>query len=220
MLPRLEQHARYKNFWTHAIVFASKDQNLNKAHVQYLEARLVQLASEAKRAELDNGNLPQPPTLSEADAADAEAFLRDMLLCLPIMGVTFFEKASAEPVLGERVLYLESTRGTITIKARGVESSGGFIVLTGSEAFKDEVPSIPKHLQGLRESLVNAGVLKDEGEIYRLTQSYSFNSPSTAAGVLLGRSVNGLTQWKDKSGRTLKQIRDEQLSTGTIEERH
>ncbi|WP_019559504.1 GIY-YIG nuclease family protein [Caldimonas manganoxidans] len=56
---RLDQHHKQKDFWTHAIVFTSKDQNLNKAHVQYLEARLVSLASQARRAELDNGNVPQ-----------------------------------------------------------------------------------------------------------------------------------------------------------------
>ncbi|MBK6938901.1 MAG: GIY-YIG nuclease family protein [Planctomycetes bacterium] len=85
MLPRLDSHAKSKDFWTHAVVFSSKDQNLNKAHVQYLEARLVALAAEAKRCELDNGNVPQLPSLSEADAADAEGYLADLLLCLPIV---------------------------------------------------------------------------------------------------------------------------------------
>lgn len=78
--PRLDQHIKQKDFWTHAVVFTSKDQNLNKAHVQYLEARLVRLAGEAKRAELDNGNVPQFSALSEADTADAEGFLFDVLL--------------------------------------------------------------------------------------------------------------------------------------------
>ena len=95
MLPRLDQHAKSKDFWTHAAVFTSKDQNLNKAHVQYLEARLVTLASEAKRAELDNGNMPRVAALSEADVADADGFLADMLLCLPVVGVTLFEIAVA-----------------------------------------------------------------------------------------------------------------------------
>jgi hypothetical protein len=63
---RLDHHVRNKEFWTHAAGFTSKDQNLNKAHVQYLEARLVQLAGEAKRCELDNGNVPQLPALSAA----------------------------------------------------------------------------------------------------------------------------------------------------------
>ena len=43
--PRLEQHYREKDFWTSLIVFTAKDKlHLNKAHVQYLESRLVSLA--------------------------------------------------------------------------------------------------------------------------------------------------------------------------------
>jgi hypothetical protein len=38
--PRLEQHYAKKDFCTHVIAFTSKDENLNKAHVQYLESRL------------------------------------------------------------------------------------------------------------------------------------------------------------------------------------
>ena len=70
--PRLEQHATKKDFWRTCIAFTSKDENLNKAHVQYLESRLVLLAAQVKRCVLENGNAPSLPSLSEADAADAE----------------------------------------------------------------------------------------------------------------------------------------------------
>jgi hypothetical protein len=73
--PRLEKAASDRDFWTSCIAFTSKDENLEKAHVQQLEARLVALAAQAKRCTLDNGNVPQLPSLSESDAADAERFL-------------------------------------------------------------------------------------------------------------------------------------------------
>lgn len=203
VLPRLDQHANQKDFWTHAVVFTSKDQNLNKAHVQYLEARLVALAAEAKRAELDNGNVPQLPTLSEPDRADAEAFLEDLLLCLPLMGVSFFEKPKVEKS-GRSDLFLRA-KG---IEARGVETAEGFVVRARSHAVKEEVPSIHSYLHELRESLCKQGVLKDDGKTYVLTQDYVFNSPSTAAGVMLGRSANGRIEWKDAKGRTLKEIQE------------
>jgi hypothetical protein len=201
--PRLDQHVKQKDFWTHAVVFTSKDQNLNKAHVQYLEARLVSLAAEAKRAELDNGNVPQLPALSEADAADAEGFLADLLLCLPVVGVSLFEKAKAG-ALKTQDLFLKA-KG---IEAGGVDSAEGFVVRAGSEAVKEEVPSIHAYLRELRQSLLAQGVLEDAGAVYRLTQDYTFNSPSTAAGVLLGRSANGRTEWRDTKGRTLKEIQE------------
>lgn len=206
VLPRLEQHAKQKDFWTHAAVFTSKDQNLNKAHVQYLEARLVALALEAKRAELDNGNVPQKPALSEADAADAEGFLADLLLCLPLVGVSLFEKARADPAQS-RELFLKA-KG---IEARGVDGADGFVVRAGSQAVKDEVPSIHGYLSELRKALLAQGVLVPDGAAYRLTQDYAFNSPSTAAGVILGRSANGRTEWKDASSRTLKEIQEAEI---------
>ncbi len=203
VLSRLDDHFKQKDFWTHAAVFISKDQNLNKAHVKYLEARLVALAAEAKRAELDNGNVPQPPALSEADVADAEGFLDDLLLCLPVVGVNLFEKAKAAGPK-ERDLVLRS-KG---IEAHGQDTAEGFVVRAGSQAVKEEVASIHGYLSALRQSLLEQGVLEDAGTVFRLTQDYLFNSPSTAAGVLLGRSANGRTEWKDVSGRTLREIQE------------
>ncbi len=207
LLPRLDSHMKAKDFWTHAVLFVSKDQNLNKAHVQYLESRLVELATAAKRCELDNGNVPQLPSLSEADAADAEAFLADLLLCLPVVGVSFFDKPRA-PVSGKRGLVLRS-KG---IEARGYEGVEGFVVREGSLAAKSEAPSIQPFLSELSATLQSKGVLIDGGETLKLAQDYTFSSPSTAAGVMLGRSSNGRIEWKDSKGRTLKEIQE--ASTG------
>ena len=204
VLPRLDQHAKSKDFWTHAVVFTSKDQNLNKAHVQYLESRLVALANEAKRCELDNGNVPQPPALSEADTADAEAFLDDLLLCLPVVGLALFEKPRTGARSGDE-LFLRS-KG---IEATGEESAEGFIVRKGATAVKDQVPSIHAYSSDLRRTLVMNGVLIDAGDVLKLAQDYTFNSPSTAAAVMLGREANGRTEWKDANGRSLKEIQEE-----------
>ena len=199
--PRLDNHARSKDFWTHAVAFTSKDQNLNKAHVQHLEAKLVRLATEAKRCELDNANVPQIPSLSDADAADAELYLADMLLCLPIVGVSFFEEPEAQSAVS-RDLFL-SSKG---IRARGYEDAGGFVVRAGSQVVKEEVASIHAYLASLRKDLLAQGILEDDGAIYRLVKPYVFSSPSTASGVLLGRSSNGRIEWKDADGRSLKDI--------------
>ncbi len=203
VLRRLDQHAKEKDFWTQAIVFTSKDQNLNEAHAHYLEARLVALAAEAKRGELDNGNVPQLPALSEADVADVESFLGDLLLCLPIVGVSFFELAKAGSAKSGD-LFLKA-KG---IEARGVDAPGGFVVRSGSQAVKDEVASIHAYLTQLRHSLVEQGVMELTDDGYRFTQDYAFSSPSTAAGVLLGRSSNGRVEWKDAMGRSLKEIQE------------
>lgn len=201
--PRLEQHAAKKDFWTICIAFTSKDENLNKAHVQHLEARLVGLAAQAKRCTLDNGNTPAFPSMSEADAADAEGFLSEMLLCFPVLGVTAFSKAAAAPTTA-RTLYLVA-KG---IKAEGLESPEGFLVRKGSEAVPSTVPSCHVYLREMREALVANGVLQKVGAGYVFSQDYAFSAPSTAAGVVLGRSANGRTDWKTKNGKTLKELQE------------
>ena len=206
LLPRLDSHAKNKDFWTHALVFTSKDQNLNKAHVKYLEARLVELADEIKRCELDNANIPMEPTLSEADRADAESYLTDMLLCLPLMGVGFFEKPKA-PQRKTQDLVLDA-KG---IQARAFEDASGFVVRSGSQAVKKEVLSIHPYLSQHRKELLKKGILEDVDTYYRLSQDYAFPSPSNASGVLLGRSSNGRREWKHPDGRSLMELQDSQI---------
>lgn len=201
--PRLEQHAAKKDFWTTVIFFTSKDENLNKAHVQFLEARLIELASEAKRCELENSNKPQLPSLSEADSAEVEGFLDEMLLCFPVIGLSIFEKPSQRAPQAKQLVI--AAKG---IKASGYETPQGFVVLNGSEAVAEEVPSIHSYLAEMRRSLMASGILKPENNHYVFTQDYLFNSPSTAAGVVLARSSNGRVEWQTKDGHSLKAIQE------------
>ena len=199
--PRLEAHHAKKDFWTTAIFFVSKDENLNRAHVQYLEAELVRLAAEAHRCELDNGNQPVCPSLSAADEADVQTFLDEMMLCFPVLGVTVFEKpASAAPA--QQLLYLKAK----DCEARGYESADGFVVLQGSRARVKEVASIHPYLTDLRATLVVNGVLELDGDSYVLTQDYEFRSPSTASATMEGRTSNGRVEWHDEHGHTLKEL--------------
>lgn len=201
--PRLDSHFTKKDFWTWGFIFISKDNNLNKAHVQYLEARLCELADSAKRVELDNGNKPERPSLSEAEQAEMDAFLAEMLVCFPVLGVTAFE-SPAPSTAGSRI-YITKARGA---DAKGFESEGGFVVQAGSVLCSDEAESIPPSLSTTRKELVDAGVIAARGDQLVMTQDYVFGSPSTAAGVVLGRSANGRIEWKDKAGRTLKEIQE------------
>jgi hypothetical protein len=71
---------------------------------------------------------------------------------------------------------------------------------------QDSVGSIHTYLETLRKNLVTKQVVAKVNGSLRFTQDYTFDSPSTAAGVLLGRSANGRIEWKDIAGRTLKEI--------------
>ncbi len=204
VLSRLDNHAKNKDFWTHAVAFTSKDKNFNKVHFKHLESRLVKLAREAKRAELKNDNKPQPPAVSEADSADAERFLANLLLCLPIVGIKMFEKVAVDQSKDDLLLRIKG-KG---IEARGLDTAQGFVVQAGSQTVKQEVPSIHPYLHTRRKLLIDLGVLEDAGGFYRFKQDYLFDSPSMAAGVILGRSSNGRDEWKDADGHTLKELQE------------
>jgi len=204
---RLEQHYVNKDFWTWALAFVSKDKSLNTAHVQYLEARLLQRARETRRARLDNQNSPRQPALAEAERMDAESFLADLLSLLPVLGLTVFESAPAAGA-GRSTLTLRSQK----VAARGYDSPQGFVVMADSQAMATAAPSASARLSSLREELVARGVLVVQGERLVFAQDYVFSSPSTAAGVALGREANGRTAWVDAGGRTLRQIQEAESS--------
>lgn len=201
--PRLDAHVAQKDFWTHAYIFTSEGQNLNKAHVQYLEARLVELAAAAKRCELENGNKPQRPSLSEADEAEVEGFLAEMLLCLPVLGVVAFEQPELPGMPAARL----GLRGR-GVEATGYEADEGFVVVAGSQVARDTVPSIHEYLAVLRRELLDRGVIVPRADGLVFAQDYVFNSPSTGAGVVLGRSANGRVEWKTPEGKTLKELQE------------
>lgn len=202
--PRLVSHVANKDFWTQGFVFISKDDNLNKAHVQYLEARLCELAANAKRVELDNGNTPTRPSLSEADIAEMEAFLAEVLVCFPVLGLSAFESVPAR----SRASQIYSIR-SLGSDARGFESDEGFVVQSGSLIRLDEVESMPPSFSEIRKQLIDAGVLSRKGDQWVMTQDYVFGSPSTAASVVMGRNANGRVEWKDERGQRLKDLQGE-----------
>lgn len=206
MRPRLESHYAQKDFWNRAVCFVAAPGQLNKAHVQFLEANLIRLAKASKRLPLDNANQPAEPSLSEADCADMQVFLENMLGMLPVLGIHAFEQAA--PMVATVTQTVLTCRGK-GVAATGYEATQGFVVKSGSQAVGESVPSMQQHVRGmfdLRQELIGNGVLQREGDHFVFAQDYVFSSPSTAAAVVLGRSANGRIEWKDAGGRTLKDL--------------
>lgn len=203
---RVDNHVKNRDFWSTVIAFTSKDGNLNKAHVRYLEARLLALAAQADRVLLLNGTAPPVPRLSEADAAEIEGYLSEMLVVLPLVGVVAFESLERKASVTQRLVL--TGKGA---QASGDDTSEGFVVFEGSIARGDEVSSVGAGTTRLRARLVREGVLVPDKENLRLTKTFLFDSPSTAAAVLLGRTANGRVEWKDQQGRTLKQVQQAAL---------
>ncbi len=203
---RLRSHASRKDFWTWFVAFTSADENLNKAHVRYLECRLLTLARTANQWTVENAAAPNEPPLSEADRADADWFLGEMLVIYPILGIDAFEAAASEaaPPGGADDLVLEQRGG----HGRGRETKDGFVVLADSRARASEVASAKPWLTDLRRKLIERGVLVAEDGSLRFSQDYRFTSPSSAAAVLVGGSANGRKAWRTSDGRTLREVQE------------
>lgn len=205
---RLDRHygEEDKDFWQQAIVFTTKGTPLNKAEVKYLEASLLKLARKYGRSKLQNTNKPRLPGLSEADRAEMDGYLDELLSLLPVLGVPFFEREEAPS--GDRVVYHVDRSGC---KAAGFETNKGFTVQKGSLARESTVPSMKKKAPGYyhqRQELIKERVLEKKTGHYRFTRDWLFSSPSAAAAVCLGSTANGLVEWKDESGTTLKANRE------------
>ncbi len=209
IINRINSHERDKEFWDTIVVLTGVNNSLNKAHVQYLEARLIEMAANAKRCELENGNSPEVSTLSEPEIADMENFLIDFRLICSTVGIKIFEVPSVDSALmgvSQHLLQLKSGGEVIAL---GVDAPEGFLVKNGSKALVKEVPSFPENAREFRRVLLEKGVITKSGdEFYVFSQDYVFNSPSQAAFILLGRPSNGRTEWKTESGKTLKEIQE------------
>ena len=205
------EHQGGKDFWDRAIVLTSKDANLTKAHVRYIESRLLELAAQAQRARLTNGTNPPRITLPEADVSDMEYFLEQAKIVLPVLGVNIFRSLELDPPLpssdikkhtGSPVFEMTLKRLGITATAREVD--GEFTVLEGSGA-RHEWTGIERHTYtGLRAKLEQDGTLEPtpDGAAMRFTRNFVFNSPSAAAAVVAGRTANGRTEWLVQGSRT------------------
>ena len=201
---RLKQH-REKEFWVHAIAFVSKDENLTKSHIRYLEGRLIEEAQKVGRFKVLNGQ-SSGSKLPESDREDMEVFLGRIIQLLPVLGCDLLT-----PILD---VVASSTKLRLTGKIKGATAQGqrtakGFVVFANSEAVSSDRPSAKNYVSNIlkmRKEFKQDGTLVTNGDKLRFTRDTEFSSPSMAASVISGGHANGLTFWKDKDGRELKEI--------------
>ncbi len=197
VLFRLRQH-NDKDFWNEAIIFISKDENMNKAHVRYMESKLYEMATNASRSILKNDNVPQGARISEPDKAEMDEFVDNIVMMTGVLGYNIFIPIETS---GKTIFYIKkSNKG---INAKGIYEGGSFIVFKNSSIAREEQPSCPKTHIKTRAMLLDNGVV--DKITYKFNKDYEFTSPSKAASVVLGRNANGLTEWKPQDGKTLKE---------------
>jgi hypothetical protein len=201
---RLKSHLG-KDYWNRVVFFISKDENLTKAHIRYLEGRLIELAKQAGRALIKNQQ-SSGAHLPESDRADMEIFLEKVQQLLPVLGVEVLVPTKV-PAKGITELALLSCE-IKGLRATGYLTPNGIVVLAGSQAVLKERPSSKKWpwAHNMRQNLIDEGALTVQADHLVFCRHTEFSSPSAAAAVIHGGHTNGLLAWKNKDGRTLKEL--------------
>ncbi len=201
---RLASHDKdeKKEFWTRCVAVISKDLNLTKGHVRYLESRLISMGYTAGRAKIHNGTAPPLPPMPETDVADMEGFLEHIELVLPVLGFSFLkpkptvkslttgtvEQSDASPVF-------EFSSGDANAKAQEID--GEFVVLKGSTATLTPRASWTSY-RDLRAQFVEDKKLvevPDKG-LLLFAEDVALSSPSAGAAIVAAGNTNGRIAWK------------------------
>lgn len=196
---RIRGHSE-RDFWSSAIAFVSKDENLTKSHSKYLESKLIEKADKVGRARLMN-TVTSRSKLPESDLAEMDVFLHNIYQLLPILGVSYFRTREEQTATEKELLYCK-IKGLV---AKGKRSPTGFVVFKGSQAVARHRPSATT-MKTKREQLRASGVLRPKGNYLVFTKDFEFGSPSTAGGIIRGGNTNGLIQWRNAEGKSLKDL--------------
>ena len=194
---RVKDHDNKKTFWQRAFIFVSKDTDITKVDVQYIQHRAIAEAKKANTFVLkENKQIPKCPNLPEHQRDTMEEFYEDIKFLTSFMGCNIFEITETT----KKHLFYTRGRGC---NAKGFYDSSGFTVLKGSIIASDSVPSLSwseKRARLIEEYTSNMG-----GALV-LTSDKTFSSPSTASDFCIGSSNNGWLVWKDGNGRTLDEV--------------
>lgn len=212
ILNRLQEHKRNpeKDYWTEAIVFTTSNNSFGPTEISYLENRFCNLAIQANRYEVKNGNDPTPGNITEEKESEMEEFIDYAKVIMGTLGHKLFEPIS-KPVTqaadgaavvpeGYSGLHLErNIKNVGKVEADGAQTSEGFVVLKGSHVSLVDDDTIPVVIKDRRKKaqIDEQGVLQED---------MLFTSPSYAAMFVIGKSANGLTSWKTSDGKTLKSL--------------
>lgn len=211
ILNRLYEHKRNpdKDYWTEAVVFTTSNNSFGPTEISYLENRFCNLAIEANRYIVKNGNDPSPGHITEEKESELEEFIDYAKLIMGTLGHKVFvplilskpDDTGETAVDEEPELYLTRTIKKInfTVKAYGKQTSDGFVVLKGSLISPENDDTISDKIIDMRK---NRKV--DKNNV--LMEEVPFNSPSGAAQFAIGKSSNGWNEWKTADGKTLHDL--------------
>ena len=202
----LQPHTFEKDgsYWTEVVFLITPDGSLDKAKIKYLENRFHKIVIDTGRYLIKNGNTPPQSPVQKKVRDMLEEFIMNTQLIMPALGHKVFEPhPSAETEEQDDLLYFTRSQGKGG-KAVGKIAEDGFWVLKGSYICPDIADYLPTGLVAARKKYADA--IDSHGILQR---DISFGSPSYASSFVCGKNSNGLTEWKNKDGVTLKELNED-----------
>ena len=213
VLLRVQEHTRdgHADYFNDVIILTTQNNSFGPTEISYLENKFTQLAKESGRFIVKNSNDPNPGNVTEEKESELDEIVENTLMIVGTLGYRVFvpmTKKSKKDLPDDQSTYLYLKRKTKksnkVIEARCERTSEGFVVLEGSQIEVIDSNVIPASLQKLRKELIDTNVIKDG----ILQEKQLFSSPSYAAAFVIGRNTNGRMDWKDKNGKTLKELEE------------
>lgn len=213
VLLRIQEHTRdtHADYFNDVIILTTQNNSFGPTEISYLENKFTQLAKEAGRYIVKNGNDPNPGNVTEEKESELDEIVENTLMIIGTLGYRVFvpmTKKTSQDLTDNHSTYLYLKRKTKksnkVIEATCERTTEGFVVLEGSQVEIKDSPYLPASLKGIRQNLIASRVIQDGV----LKEKQLFSSPSYAAAFLLGMQTNGRTDWKDQDGRTLKELEE------------
>ena len=210
---RVQEHTRdsHADYFNDVIILTTQNNSFGPTEISYLENKFTQLAKESGRYIVKNGSEPNPGNVTEEKQSELDEVVENVLMIVGTLGYRVFipmttkvDQQARNEV--EQYLYLKRKmkKSDQIIEAKCERTTEGFVVLEGSQVEMIDSPAIPTSLKELSKELIKANVIK--GGI--LQEKQLFSSPSYAAAFVLGMNTNGRMDWKDKDGKTLKELEE------------
>lgn len=214
VVKRLNQQDRDKDFWNEVVIFTSKDENLTKGHIKYLESRLTNISIEANRYKIENGNTPTESSLPRADKDAMEEFIHNLKIILGTLG----HKVLQPIKVIEQLPKMEPERPRLSLhifnlsirslKASGQQIDDGFVLFKGSQVALKSATSMPGRTAEIKQRWIDDGTLDPNDGHYLLTKDCVLSSSSYAAAIVAGTSRSGPQSWINEKGQTLKVVEE------------
>lgn len=197
-ITRLDDHNRSKDFWNKAIMFLAESKTFTLDMISGLEKFAIIKAQESKRYKVENSIVPKYE-IDEYDLAAVEEIYDEIQFIMATQG---YKMNDAKSTLNEADILHTTQNG---IMAFGVYNGEKFEVLDGSQINLGK-PAYLQRYNRQREDLISQQSIINVDGKYILKVTLSFDTPSGAGQFILGGSINGWTEWKNKDGKTLDEL--------------